>query len=449
MCKREACVAYFKKDKGFERPFVMMRRKWESLGRTAGTVKLAHCSREERRAMEQLLGRSCPEGDISFSLAEFETALGETRFQGISLKALLELYFGMPMVSNRERQDCKREEKKAFFERCRESFAARAQTDDGYLHAAEWISCAAEEKQYGYHTVVAEWNKNSEAAERLVRLAGEGLSRTAQLMRDGDSVRLAVLAAQISGNPHFFDRGTTGGLLVTHALCCRVKASLPANASEYAALYAENGIQLDEISSTAAAFGVHLEKKDGIRHPAFEGFIQEKEAYVIMQANLETIQRAYGEGTSVFVVENEMVFSHLCAQARDYAPSAALVCTSGQPRKAALQLLDLLVKSDMHIYYAGDLDPDGLRIADRLAEKYGERLTLWHMAPEDYRKAISHEVIDQRGLAKMEKLKSPLLRETAACIAEKGRAGYQEKLLDDMTADLQAVAKGKLYEKRD
>ncbi len=436
MCDRKECLAYFQQNKGFDRAFRLMRRKWESLGRTAGTVRLSRCSEGERRALESLLGRTCPGTDLAFSLTEFETALAETRFQGISLKELLELYFGEPLISNKERQTAKKERLQAFFDRWREDFLTKGQGDEGYLCAAAWIGCVAEKKQYGYHTIAAEWRRNPENAGKLISLVGDGLCALERAEREDGSVLLAVLAARISGNPHFLDRGTAGGLLFTQALCYRVGAAFPSAASEYAALYDENGVQLDDISSTTAAFGIHLEREDGLLHPAYEGFIREREPYVIMQANLEHMRRAYGDGGRVFIVENEMVFSYLCGQVRTLAPSAALVCTSGQPRKAAYQLLDLLVKSDMTLYYAGDLDPDGLRIADRLAEKYGDRLQLWHMTEEDYRKAISDEEISRRGMAKMEKLKHPQLRKTAESVQEKRRAGYQERLLADMARDI-------------
>ena len=436
MCNRGECLTYFKQNNGFDRAFALMRRKWESLGRTAGTVRLTRCSEAERRALESLLGRACPGADISFSLPEFEAALAETRFQGVSLKELLELYFDMPLISNKEKQAVKKERLQAFFDRCREEFLAKGQSDEGYLCAASWIGCVAEKKQYGYHTISAEWKKSPEKARKLISLVGKGLCMAAQAEREDGSVLLAVLAAQISGNPHFLDRGTTGGLLFTQALCHRAETAFPSTANEYAALYYENGIQMDDISSTVAAFGIHLERKDGRLHPAYEGFIREKEPYVIMQANLEHVRRAHGAGSRVFIVENEMVFSYLCGQARSHAPLAALVCTSGQPRKAAYQLLDLLAKSGMTLYYAGDLDPDGLRIADHLAERYGDQLLLWHMAEGDYRKAISDEEISQRGMAKMEKLKHPQLRKTAESIRKKRRAGYQERLLPDMVQDI-------------
>ena len=82
---REACGAYFKARPEFGRIFAAMRKKWESLGRTAGTVTLEAGTEEERRALEGFLGRAMTGERLRFSLAEFEKALGETRFGAVSL----------------------------------------------------------------------------------------------------------------------------------------------------------------------------------------------------------------------------------------------------------------------------------------------------------------------------------------------------------------------------
>ena len=41
---------------------------------------------------------------------------------------------------------------------------------------------------------------------------------------------LAVLAAEISGNPHYFDRGLAAGQLLIQAICCITQSDLPENA---------------------------------------------------------------------------------------------------------------------------------------------------------------------------------------------------------------------------
>ncbi len=76
-----------------------------------------------------------------------------------------------------------------------------------------------------------------------------------------------------------------------------------------------------------------------------------------------------------------MVFSTLCRQPGIRHP---MICTSGQLREASWQLLDLLAASGCSLYYAGDFDPEGLAIADRLWQTYGDRFHLWHMTLQDY-----------------------------------------------------------------
>ena len=44
------------------------------------------------------------------------------------------------------------------------------------------------------------------------------------------------------------------------------------------------------------------------------------------------------------------------------------MCMNGHPRLAGLMALDLLAKSDTRVYYAGDLDPEGVVIAQKLSQ---------------------------------------------------------------------------------
>ena len=114
---REACGGYFKARPEFGRIFAAMRRKWESLGRTAGTVTLEAGTEEERRALEGFLGRAMTGERLRFSLAEFEKALGETRFGAVSLKELLEAYSGEALATNRERLEQRKSREDRFWEK--------------------------------------------------------------------------------------------------------------------------------------------------------------------------------------------------------------------------------------------------------------------------------------------------------------------------------------------
>ena len=48
----------------------------------------------------------------------------------------------------------------------------------------------------------------------------------------------------------------------------------------------------------------------------------------------------------------------------------AYMCMNGQPRLAGLMVLDLLAKSGTEVYYSGDLDPEGILIAQKLSQYY-------------------------------------------------------------------------------
>ena len=88
------------------------------------------------------------------------------------------------------------------------------------------------------------------------------------------------------------------------------------------------------------------------------------------------------------------------------------------------------------IYYNGDIDPDGVCIADRLWKKFGENFYIWRMEPKDYEKSISKEKIGDIGRVKLENISNPLLIETANCIKKRGLSAYQENMLNELLFDI-------------
>ena len=91
--------------------------------------------------------------------------------------------------------------------------------------------------------------------------------------------------------------------------------------------------------------------------------------------------------------------------------------------------MDLFPQTDT-FYYAGDFDPDGLQIAQRLKLRYGERLRLWNYKREYYEQAVSDLTIDSVGLKKLEKIVLPELEDIKQCLLQFRKAAYQERMLD-------------------
>ena len=105
------------------------------------------------------------------------------------------------------------------------------------------------------------------------------------------------------------------------------------------------------------------------------------------------------------------------------------MCMNGQPRFSSLLILDLLAQSGTEVWYAGDIDPEGLLIAQRLKRYYQGEFHCWHMSADDYEMCMSAEEISQRRQKMLEKVEDPQLKETAEALQKSGKAGYQENML--------------------
>ncbi len=150
--------------------------------------------------------------------------------------------------------------------------------------------------------------------------------------------------------------------------------------------------------------------------------------------NLRGVTGAQAAGERVYIVENEMVFCYLLDRLKKR--DVTLLCTSGQPRSAAQVLIPYLLASGAEIYYNGDIDPDGLCIADRLWQKSQGSIHMWRMSPEDYGRSCSQEEIGSGGRKKLQSIQNPELRETAKRVLENGCAGYQENMLEELVRDI-------------
>ncbi|MFL2061895.1 DUF2399 domain-containing protein [Marinilactibacillus psychrotolerans] len=133
------------------------------------------------------------------------------------------------------------------------------------------------------------------------------------------------------------------------------------------------------------------------------------------------------------MVENSGVFSSII----DEVPQVPLICTHGQFTLATWKCLDLFDEST-HFYYASDMDPEGIGMANRLIERYGNRVILWKMDAKSYEKAVSSDNdLTFRRIQQLKGLKSPMLKELKMKMVELKSPAYQEALLDEMIEELE------------
>lgn len=433
MKQKLEAIAYFKKNPAFKRIFEAMLKQWKIYGRCAGTIKLPNASDNEKETLGQFLGKYYSEQNISFKFIDFESALQATIFSGIHMLELLEAYFGHPIVTNKEVSRMKNEERSYFFHHLQTELEIRLQNSE---QATAYILHILENKDYVYTLIMREYKKNQKDAIAMFINTWIGIEQLA----DNQRIRLAVLSSNVCGSPHYFDRDTAAGKCLLYALSYLSQTEYPKNAEEVVSLYYFFHILPDDISNFTIGYGLHLYCENGV-HQAYEAFIEHREPYIVTLNNLSTIVRADAKKKVVYVVENQMLFSQLCEEVADY--DVSIICTSGQMKLASLVLIDLVCQSNCNIYYAGDFDPEGLLIADRVITRNARLIHPWFYRLKDYEKAISNEIISEERRKQLSNIKNETLKIVAEAMGMKKRAGYQEILLDDMINEIKRNSKVK------
>ncbi|WP_087065671.1 TIGR02679 family protein [Intestinibacillus massiliensis] len=416
------CVAYFKSRPGYHRILEQMLKKYKAYGGPVGQVSIVDATEEECEAAQALFGRPYAP-PLRFKLQAFDNALQQTKFQGVTLKKLLESYFHTTIRTKKEIQ---RQVELDFSE-----MLTRVSSETQSSAGRDWLSRLGD-KNDGYQLLRK--SMGDRTAEPALRQACRGVDWLA--LHPGEVVRLAVLSARATSDPHALDGGRLAGKLFLHALAALEGRVFSTVAEDRDSLYYEAGILCDSIASSVTQVGLVLCDENG-EHPAFRAFRERHESCTLTLMNLAALSSGHSPSGQAYLVENQMVFSQLCDQAKRF--HSPLICTSGQPQVAVLRLLDLLATAGTQFYYSGDFDGEGLSIAARLMTRYPKLLRTWHMAPEDYARTCPEVNLPDSRLQPLRTLTDFRLTATAAAILHQKRAGYQELLLPSLLADLTAT----------
>ena len=202
-------------------------------------------------------------------------------------------------------------------------------------------------------------------------------------------------------------------------------------AEEKAALFYRAGLLKDELSNHVLVYGISGAEKHGRPHKGILGYLEQREPLHLSLMTLGKLARVSPQtGKRVYIVENPAVFAVLAKA----WPDAAIVCGNGQTRLATLVLLDLF-GSDTEFWYAGDYDPEGLLIAQRLKERYRERLHFWQYRREFYEKYRSDVEISDRSIKKLDRVYREELQDIKQAMKRQKKAAYQEAMLGEYLGD--------------
>ncbi|SHE48876.1 TIGR02679 family protein [Desulforamulus putei DSM 12395] len=440
----QQAVAYFKQEKGFHRLLDLFTKKYQSLGRIGGSVRLDSLTRAEREALSSLLRRDFGKQDsVTVTLEDFEQALQKTRFSGVGLKELLEGYFGQDILTREDMETRYQSQKKQFWQELYDQHS--------HENCRLWLR-HIENKGKGTRGIHRVYDRD---AMLLKRQLAAVLTALAQLPGDGKEVRyerLPFFASRITGDPHGFDLDTDQGRLLLSGLQFLrwqqnkdypIQPSL--SSEDKTELLGHFGIVRDDLLNFATCTGI-LGFREHETEPALLWRCAMEEGVVLNAPLREIIKmERFMPGISyyhpdkeevVFVSENSGVYSQLLDHftTRETPP---ILCTHGQIKLATLILLDKLVQNGAMIYYSGDFDPEGLFMAQRLLIRYGSRVKLWHYSLRDYTGAISEVELDDARLKKLQGISNLELAPVKNEMLQQRRAAYQEHLIKGLVADIE------------
>lgn len=422
-------VEFFKSNKRYHRILEELAKNYRSRGVIGGTIFLKDLNFDEKMVLCKIDSKFIDSKDARFSVIKFIKTFDDTSIAGIDFHGILEAYFDKEILTKKSVKEDEDVKKEQYFTEITSRF-------EGTL-GGKWLTEILESKEYGYSIVIREFNSNPKALKKLLVNVIKGVNLVKGKKRE--YVRLAIFASQVTTNPHYFDGKNIGGKLLVNALAYIAKIRLPENSEAESELLFQFGIIKDEISNYTTCVNILGFSKEG-EHEGIRGFSSRGEPIQLSLFNLSLLDYFTCTDNVLYVFENPTVFSEVLTNTRDL--NVSLLCTSGQLKLASLVLLDKLASGVDRIYYSGDFDPEGVNIANRLKQRYGNKLTLWKYDIETYERIISHVDFNGKRLKQLDKITYIGLQSLANEMRRVKKCAYQELLVSEYIAEIRSKTLG-------
>lgn len=421
---------FFKSKTEYKRLLKGIKNKYISLGEIKGNVVINSPDEPERQALSGLMKKDYSKNkSISINLKVLQQRIDNSKFSGADLKEILYEYFSEDIVTNKENKGQYEIDLAEFFD--------------------DILDLNIHTKVYDYlkdiiitkNTLYQKWKKyyNKDKNELKIALlnACNGINNLPK-----ERTRIPVFASKVTGNPHEFDKNTLSGKLFIMLICYIKNISIPQSTEELAEVYYDNNLLIDDVSNMILCRNIiGFTKGEEVceygqmctsykQHLGLKGFAKYNEPIYLNLYNLSNIGflTKYDEYDKVVVVENPAVFMAIGEKCK--RKDFPVVCTYGQVKLSGLMLLDMLVEQKYTIYYSGDIDPEGIGIADKLKSRYKENLHFFGFDVDTYKKNLSDVEISISRLKKLDKIKSRELQDVCHQLKLIKKASYEEKNID-------------------
>ena len=413
----EECMKYFQ-ERPYNRIFCKMRKKYESYGKWEGNIVLENPTQEEKEALSGFMKKDYYKNkSITISLKKFEERLKETRFFAIPLKTIIETYDRKPLISKKAKEEQERKSEEQFYQEILQ------ENKDTPIYPV--LEALFEEKTN--HFLKVQYGKDKENLKIAIQNACLCFNQLPK-----QKMKLPVFSANRIKSPHGLDRNTLTGQIFTKLLAINgnKKQKIPRDTEELAELYFQNNLLVDDVSNMVLCKNIRAYTTKG-EHLAWKGFWDEKEAMQATLENLSKIVEVKTEYEYALVMENPAVFTAIADRLQE--KRVPIVCTYGQVKLSGIVLIKLLAKKSCKtIFYSGDIDPEGIQIADKLKTRFPNEIQLIGFDKDIYCKNLSNVMLSEERLHKLDQIQIQELFEIADVVKQQKMASYEELKIEEI-----------------
>lgn len=427
MLETKEAIQYFKERAGFSRLFLEFAKKIESLGSTGGSVTLTKLSADEKAVLRNWFQKDySSQQAATISLKKFEEKFKDTRFEGAALYEVVEGVIGRKLLYKKDEKEEFEKQKRRYFDRLNHTYMNEFTSIlTEYIHAKKTVA----------NGFIASYNRDGfDDIEKIYKAL--------YLLPLNKASRLPLFAEKVTGNPHSFDGDTK--FLSALQMIREVKFNIPfqtsPNAETTGHILFDFGILKDDLTNYVSHFGLMGEKDGKVLNSWKESYVEGSVRNEPLRevSRLDKVMPIRKEQKAVYVVENSGVFSSIVDEL-SHLPFS-IMCTHGQFKIAALQMIKLLVEEGCAIYYAGDFDPEGLQMAYSLKQKYPHNIHYWRYNVEEYQNMLSAVDLTLSRLKKLDNIVDVEMEPLIQKMKEIKKAAYQEKHIKKLIKDIEKGA---------
>ena len=414
----EAFAQYLLQDTGFQRVIDLWIRQYQKLQHFGGTVRIKDPEDDEREAIGGFLGKDywgvC---DISIPYSIWKKGIEDSRIAGSDFLLVLQIYKGENILTNKKQREIKAHKEQQdilSLKKCYEN-----------TKAGEWLTWMQKTNHKSYANIRQLLNNNK---QQTVCYIMEAMNQLPVWRQEIETI--AVFASTISQDPHFFDKGIENTMLFQGICYIFGVEEQEISLAEKNKLYYDAGLLKDDLSNICMIAHLNAIDRNETIHKGWEAFFERYEGWTVSLYNLQQIKRISEDIKAVYIVENPSVFRSLFLHGKKLGKKhIGFVCTNGQLNLCGYVLLDFIQKSKIPMYYAGDFDPEGVLIADKLKQRYKDDLYLWKSTVEEYHMIMSTSPISEKRLLSLQNCRTKELQALCRELEKHAYSGYQEALL--------------------